>query len=122
MHLVHANKDNEYTVISLLGVEGEEAEFNEFLNVFLPLKPGEKKIISDTPDLTTLFPEDTSYFSYAGSLTTPPCTEHVNWIIFKDQFTISEKAITFLKKNMPVNNYRNEQPLNGRIVKLIPPF
>ena len=116
MHLVHMNNRSEYTVISILGEEGDESDYSEFFNLFLPLKEGEKKEIHESLDLAVLFPEKLDYYSYKGSLTTPPCTETVNWVILKEPITISKEASTFLKENMPLNNYRNEQPLNGRIV------
>ena len=116
MHLVHMNSNNEYTVVSILGKEGEESDYSEFFSLFLPLKVNETKEIHEPLDLADLFPENLDYYSYKGSLTTPPCTETVNWVILKDPITISKKASTFLKRNMPINNYRNEQPVNRRIV------
>ncbi|MGB5462094.1 MAG: carbonic anhydrase family protein, partial [Aureibaculum sp.] len=57
------------------------------------------------------------YYTYSGSLTTPPCTENVRWYIFKEPITVSVDQVKQLQQLMPVNNYRNEQPLNGRIVR-----
>ena len=116
MHLVHMDSKNEFTVISILGEQGVETEYSEFLNLFLPLKEGETKEIHESFDLTDLFQDNTAYYSYKGSLTTPPCTEQVNWIILKESITISKEAVNFLKNNMPLDNYRNEQALNGRKV------
>ena len=51
-------------------------------------------------------------------LTTPPCSENVNWIVFKDPIKLSSAEILELTDNMPMNNYREEQPLHGRKVYL----
>jgi len=117
MHLVHRNEDNNFAVLSIMGREGEVNQPFEFLESFLPIKSGEKKIIDKAFDLRNILPKDASqFFVYSGSLTTPPCTENVEWIVFKDQIVLSEQEVLRLKKNMPKNNYRNEQPLNGRTV------
>ena len=118
IHLVHSNKDGEYTVLGILGEEGKESQLFEFLESFLPLKNGETKEINHSIDLETLFPTNKDYYSYSGSLTTPPCTENVNWVVFKNPIILSVDEVNKLKDNMPVNNYRNEQPLNDRVVNL----
>ena len=116
IHLVHVNDDNEITVLGILGMEGEESQLFEFLESFLPLENGEEKIINQRLDLTDLFPDVTDFYSYDGSLTTPPCTENVKWVVFKNPIVLSLDEVLKLKNNMPINNYRNEQPLNGRII------
>lgn len=116
IHLVHLSKDNNLTVLGILGMEGEDSQLFEFLEGFLPLENGETKIINQRLDLTDLFPDVTDFYSYNGSLTTPPCSENVNWVIFKNPIIISLEEVLKLKKNMPLNNYRNEQPINDRII------
>ncbi len=75
--------------------------------------------MQDTFNLTTLLPRNRAYFTYSGSLTTPPCTENVNWVIFKQPMRASVEELTELKANMPLNNYRTEQALNSRPVWLV---
>jgi carbonic anhydrase len=116
MHLVHVSKSGEITVLGVLGEEGKESQLFEFFESFLPLENGAVKDIHEKIDLSCLLLEDRHYYSYNGSLTTPPCSENVNWIVFKEPMVLSVEEVVKLKNNMPINNYRNEQPLNGRIV------
>lgn len=118
MHLVHVSKTGGISVLGILGEEGEESQLFEFFESFLPLENGATKDIHHQIDLSSLFLEDKNYYSYGGSLTTPPCSENINWIVFKQPFVLSVDEVLKLKNNMPINNYRNEQPLNGRMVKL----
>jgi carbonic anhydrase len=114
MHLVHINDSGQYTVIAVMAKEGISSIPFEFLESFLPLKPGENKIVDFPFDMNDNLPENKEYYFYIGSLTTPPCTEGVNWYIFKEPITVSLEQVELLKNLMPVNNYRNEQPHNGR--------
>lgn len=116
IHLVHKSKKNHFTVLSMLGEEGREKLLFINLENILPLKVGETKKIDKAVDLLKILPETKSFYSYNGSLTTPPCTEKVNWVIFKQPIQISLKEVVEIKKNMPLNNYRFEQPLNDRKV------
>ncbi len=100
------------------GEEGEVSGMFDFSESFLPIKDEESKEINYAIDLTSLHPKSKDFYSYSGSLTTPPCTENVNWVIFKNQLILSYKQVLKLKNNMPLNNYRNEHPLNKRKVYL----
>ena len=118
-HLVHQSKQKDsFTVIAIFGIEGRESETLEQLESFLPLKEGEEKEINKALDLTTIFPDNKDYYSYQGSLTTPPCTENVNWIIFKEPGILSLEEVIRMRDNMPLRNFRNEQDLNDRVVHL----
>jgi len=95
---------------------------------------GDKANIPDGFDPASLLPEDTSkYFTYCGSLTTPPCFESVRFLLFKDPITVSEAQLNALRdlrsykkggapnENDPnegriVDNFRPTLPLNDRKV------
>lgn len=116
IHLVHREACGNVCVLGILGMEGQESQIFEFLEQFLPLKEGTSKDIDRGVDLSLLFPERLDYFSYVGSLTTPPCSEKVNWVVFRDPIVLSLEEVQKLQENMPINNFRDEQPLNGRLV------
>ena len=104
----------------MLGYEGDPSEGYQFLESFLPLPVGDTKIIDEPFDLRRLLPGAlTPRYHYRGSLTTPPCTENVNWVIFEQPFMLSYEQVMALKENMPLNNYRGVQPLNDRDLSLI---
>ena len=116
--MVHKSKFDTYTVMSILAKEGVKSQLFEFFESFLPIKVNTKKEIHQSSDLATLFPKNKNFYAYGGSLTTPPCTETVNWIVFKDPIIISVDEVLKLKSNMPMDNFRNEQALNNRVVSL----
>ncbi len=116
MHLVHANKDREYAVLAVFAQEGESNEAFEFLERYLPVQMGEAKPVGKSFDLNLNLPKNKAYYTYKGSLTTPPCTQTVNWFIFKNPIIISVDQITQIRELMPLNNYRNEQAINGRVI------
>ncbi|MFS4481406.1 carbonic anhydrase [Hyunsoonleella sp. 2307UL5-6] len=117
IHLVHISKSGNITVLGLLGEEGVESQLFEFFESFLPLENGTAKDIHQTIDLSGLLLEDKHYYAYGGSLTTPPCSEGVNWIVFKEPLILSVEEVIKLRNNMPLNNYRNEQAINNRVVE-----
>ncbi len=117
MHMVHVGSDNKIAVLSVMATEGKNSEPFTFLEKYLPLKTGETKPVNTKFDLNLNLPENKSYYTYDGSLTTPPCSEGVSWFVFKTPITISVDQVKQLQKQMPLNNYRNEQPLNGRKIR-----
>lgn len=117
IHFVHLNKENNIAVVGVMVQEGISNPAFEFLEKYLPVATGETKEINMPFDLNLSLPKNKEYYVYAGSLTTPPCTEGVNWFVLKEPITISLEQVEALKALMPLNNYRNEQKLYGRIVK-----
>ena len=85
MHMVHKNmdkndKNNENLVIGVLFNYNTEYDDNQFLN---DIKLAEEKEMKNA-SILSLINKDDEFYYYKGSLTTVPCTENVNWIVFKD--------------------------------------
>ncbi len=118
IHMVHVSEDKEYVVFAIMLTEGEESDTLDFLEEYLPVNPGEKKLIGKAHSFSNYILEDFGHYYYKGSLTTPPCTEAVNWFVFKSAISASPAQIKILVDLMPRNNFRPAQPLNGRKVYL----
>ncbi|UII34586.1 carbonic anhydrase family protein [Fulvivirga ulvae] len=118
IHLVHVSDAGKYAVLGVLTEESAtEIEQFDFLDNYLPLAVEESKTVNNTYDINKVLPAGRQYFTYTGSLTTPPCTEAVQWFIFKTPVEAPVSLIEDLRDAMPAHNYRPTQPLNGRIVK-----
>lgn len=113
-HWVHQNEEGEYVVVGLLFQEGET---NELLNQLPSFKAerGEDPF-ADPIDYNELVKDRTNYFLYNGSLTTPPCTEGVKWIILKRPVIASPAQIQHYHDLLGFDNNRPIQPLNSRLV------
>ena len=119
IHLVHQSDQKNYTVVGIMGIEGGESRFMNRIESYLPLEVNEEKLIERSLDIRSILPDKKDYYTYQGSLTTPPCTENVQWIILKNPLELSVEEVLKLRSNMPLKNYRNEQPINDRKVYLI---
>lgn len=116
-HMVHVNKNKQIAVVSILGKEGVNNKAFEFLESYLPIQVGKTKKIDNNFNLNLNLPDNRQYYNYSGSLTTPPCTEDVDWYVFKTPISLSVNQVNKLQKLMPLNNYRNEQLIHSRIIK-----
>ena len=118
MHFVHLNEDKkEYVVLGVLGYQGRPTESLNFVERYIPEVVGSQMTLAQSVDFSRLFPLGlTPRFHYRGSLTTPPCTESVNWVLFELPVEISTQALQKIEAAMPIDNYRDAQSLNGRKV------
>jgi len=116
-HLVHKNAEGKLAVVSVLFDKGSE---NAFLKNFwdkLPRKAGEKLDLPKTSiNVQDILPANKTYYTFTGSLTTPPCTEGVRWFVLKTPVTLSKEQADAFKALYPINN-RPVQPLNKRVVQ-----
>ncbi|MCF6279075.1 MAG: carbonic anhydrase family protein [Flavobacteriaceae bacterium] len=114
VHFVHQHSATEYAVLGMMFEEGKPNKlFSKYLDKF-PTSKGEFKS-EDMVDVLSLFPSDKNYYNYQGSLTTPPCSEVVNWHVLKTPLTASKEQIAQFSKILN-SNYRPIMPLNGRTV------
>ncbi len=118
MHLVHSNSEGELAVVGAMIHEGaEHAAFGSIFPHF-PTQAGQANQVSEVQvDPTELLPGDLASYRYSGSLTTPPCTEGVAWVVLKTPVEVSAAQIEHFHSLYKGNN-RLIQPLNGRDVKL----
>ena len=82
----------------------------------MPAKPGEKAELPAGLSVASLLPADRDYYRYNGSLTTPPCSEGVWWLVMKKPVSVSRAQIGQFAKTMGVANNRPIQPVNARPV------
>jgi carbonic anhydrase len=113
-HLVHADADGHLAVIAVLFEPGTA---NPLIDTLWKNIPAEKEKVQDVPSVSVrvqdLLPSDRGYFTLAGSLTTPPCTEGVTWYVLKSHPTISPGQVAVFAKKYPMDA-RPVQPTNGR--------
>jgi carbonic anhydrase len=107
IHFVHKTAAGKTLVV---GVFVEEGEFNTELDAAL----GDKMV--STVSALDLLPRDNNYFHYMGSLTTPPCSEQVTWIVMKEPIEASKAQLNILQKINGGPNNRPLQSLNKRII------
>ncbi len=83
----------------------------------MPLGEGDRvRMPLGLVDMTALLPTDQRYYQFMGSLTTPPCSENVLWMVLKQPQTISRDQIRLFSQLFP-NNARPVQPVNGRVIR-----
>jgi carbonic anhydrase len=114
VHLVHQNDRGEYAVVSMFFEEGARNEIIDRLPSFRASR-GEDPY-GDPFDYNLLFPNRTDYFHYNGSLTTPPCSEGVAWIVIKQPIIVSADQITHYHDLLGFDNNRPIQPKHSRFV------
>lgn len=115
VHLVHKADDGQLGVIGMLLDTGKENSVITTLWKNLPTKTGEERPLPADLDVSRLMPPNMSYYNYSGSLTTPPCSEGVNWMVLRSRGKVSAEQIETFTKLFP-KSIRPVQPLNGRVV------
>jgi carbonic anhydrase len=115
MHLVHKAQDGTSGVVAVLINEGEHNRAFDPVWDNLPDANQPQRDTQFKVDALSLLPRDTTYYSYDGSFTTPPCTEQVKWVILAQPVSLSKQQITRFREVIHDNN-RPVQRLNGRQV------
>ena len=114
IHLVHKNNEGELAVVGVYYNSGDENNAVKTIWENLPEKEGEEKSLAGIKiNPEEVLPAARSYYSYTGSLTTPPCTEGVNWFILENQPTVSKAQVNKFISIFPKST-RPVQPLNNR--------
>jgi carbonic anhydrase len=116
LHLVHKSKDGNLAVVAVFLQEGHGNSTVGTVWANLPHEV-EKEFTPEHVEIeaVNLLPADHKYFTFAGSLTTPPCSEGVTWLVLEKPMTLSKEQIAKFAALYP-DNARPVQPLNGRVV------
>ena len=111
-HFVHKSKEGKLAVIGVMLNEGKDSAAIKTLWANLPPKEGEEFL---PPKVTfnpaSMLPKEMGFYNYEGSLTTPPCTEGVQFYILKTPVDISKQQLAKFPFKL---NARPVQSLNGR--------
>jgi carbonic anhydrase len=117
LHIVHADAQGGLAVVGVLLDPGRENPLLRELWSHLP-REKEKEQLEATVlvNVADLLPADHGYYTFEGSLTTPPCTEDVTWFVLKQPVSVSaDEAQRFSR--IYNNDARPTQPVNDRVVK-----
>jgi len=114
-HFVHASEAGELAVVAVMFKEEEENKALAELWAKMPQNVGDKNPIN-AKNLDALLPKERDYYRFNGSLTTPPCTEGVRWLVMKKPVTLSKAQIETFKKVMHHHNNRPIQATNARVI------
>jgi len=115
-HLVHKNLEGRLAVVAVLLEKGSAQPVVQSVWNNLPLEKGDEIAARAPLDLNRLLPAERGYFTYMGSLTTPPCSEGVLWMVMKQPVPISAEQIDIFARLYPMNA-RPVQSASGRLIK-----
>ncbi len=115
-HLVHKDGDGKLAVVAVLLDRGSIQPIIQTIWNNLPLEKGEEQATRAVIDLNHLLPPDRRYFTYMGSLTTPPCSEGVLWMVMRQPVPVSQEQIDIFARLYPMNA-RPVQQASGRLIK-----
>jgi carbonic anhydrase len=117
VHLVHEDANGNTAVVAVLMKAGKVNPALEAMWDHLPKEKG--KVVAVEGVLVSaadLLPVDHGYYTYLGSLTTPPCTEPVTWFVLKKPEDISRGEVDVFAKLYP-HDTRPTQKLEGRVIR-----
>jgi carbonic anhydrase len=116
IHFVHQDERGALAVIGVFVDEGMENLALREIWDHLPRDSRPKRTISkEIINARDLVPEDAGFYRYMGSLTTPPCSEGVNWFVMKRPIYASREQLDKFRSIMNGNN-RPTQPVNQRLI------
>ncbi len=114
VHLVHRRADGHLAVVGVWLAAGKPNPVLEAAWPNLPKEKGKEVTVPGvTIDASQLLPAQRTYYSFVGSLTTPPCSEGVHWFVMKEATSVSQAEIAQFSKLYP-DDARPTQPLNNR--------
>lgn len=108
IHYVHRTQNNDVLVVAIFFEQNDQA------NPLTLIDWREEAQFEFNP--ADLLPDTSNYYTYSGSLTTPPTIGPVTWVLIDDVQTAQPTWIQAIESQLPAANARPVQPLNGRPV------
>ena len=115
-HLVHKDPEGRLAVVAVLLDRGSAQPLVQTIWNNLPLEKGSEVAVRAELDMNHLLPADRRYYTYMGSLTTPPCSEGVLWMVLQQPVPIAQDQIGVFSRLYPMNA-RPVQQASGRLIK-----
>jgi carbonic anhydrase len=115
-HLVHADKDGNLAVVAVMFSQGADNPLLGKLWQHVPANKGDKQALPAGLNASALLPTARDHYAFNGSLTTPPCSEGVRWLVIKQPASASMAQIERFSGTVGEDNNRPVQPLNARSV------
>ncbi|MCS0630608.1 carbonic anhydrase family protein [Telluria mixta] len=116
IHLVHKSAEGKIAIVAVLLERGQPHRLMQTIWDNLPLEKFDTVSPAIVIDPTDALPERREYFTYMGSLTEPPCTEGVLWMVFKQPMQASPAQMALFSRLYPLNA-RPVQSTAGRMIK-----
>jgi carbonic anhydrase len=116
VHLVHKDLEGHLAVVAVLLTRGSAQPIVQSVWNNLPLEKGDELAARTPLNPADLLPAERNYFTYMGSLTTPPCSEGVLWMVMKKPVEVSAEQIGIFSRLYPMNA-RPIQSASGRMIK-----
>ncbi len=116
-HFVHRNDVGQLAIVAVLLETGEANKLIENVWTYMPLDVNDSvRMPPDLININDILPRDRRYYQFMGSLTTPPCTEGVLWMVMKQPVSLSSAQLRVFSQ-LYENNARPVQPRNDRPVR-----
>ena len=115
-HFVHLGPDGDLAVVAVMFLAGDHNAALAQAWKHLPRRTDEKHVFDPPIAPAALLPEVRDYYRFNGSLTTPPCTEGMVWLVMKAPVSASTEQIAALAETLRGPNNRPVQPRNARVV------
>ncbi|GAA4031113.1 carbonic anhydrase family protein [Actimicrobium antarcticum] len=116
VHLVHKDVDGKLAIVAVMINDGAASDLVQMVWNNLPLEKNEATSPIALIDMNQLLPVRREYYTYMGSLSTPPCNEGVLWLVMKEPIQMSSQQIAIFARLYPMNA-RPIQIGGGRLIK-----
>jgi carbonic anhydrase len=117
VELVHRSADGKVAIVAVRLAESLGGPNATLATIWhnMPDKAGDSQKVDDMVNAGGLLPADRGYWTYMGSMTTPPCAEGVHWFVMEQELTISREQATQFVKRFRIDSRELQDPHGRKI-------